>query len=89
MLQVLGTPVPSAALADAGRDGPGAVLAPLMTALFNRALRPHHGSCQDALTPLALWMLYVRAHHLRMPAHLLVPHLVRKAVKRRLPKKAD
>jgi len=87
--QILGTPVPSATFADAGRDGPGVVLSPLMTALFTRALRPHHGSCQDALTPLALWMLYVRAHHLRMPAHLLVPHLVRKAVKRRLPKNED
>jgi len=86
---LLGTPVPAATLAESARDGPGAVLAPLMNALFTRALRPHHASCQDALTPLALWMLYVRSHHLRMPAHLLVPHLVRKAIKRRMPKKEE
>jgi len=29
-----------------------------------------------------LWLLFVRSHWLRMPAHLLVPHLVRKSMRR-------
>lgn len=29
-----------------------------------------------------LWLMYVRSHWLRMPPHLLVPHLVRKALRR-------
>jgi hypothetical protein len=66
--------------------GPPAPLRAVMDSLFLRALRPHHEACRDALSAPALWMLYVRAHHLRMPLHLLVPHLVRKAVHRRLDK---
>ena len=31
-----------------------------------------------------LWLLYVRSHWLRMPAHLLVPHLVRKSLRPRV-----
>jgi len=26
-----------------------------------------------------VWLLYIRSHYLRMPLHLLVPHLARKA----------
>jgi hypothetical protein len=29
------------------------------------------------------WLLYARSHWLRMPAHLLIPHLVRKSLRRR------
>ncbi len=48
--------------------------------LFHRALLPDHRSCDRPLTGLARWLLYVRAHYLRMPLHLLLPHLLRKAV---------
>lgn len=53
-----------------------------MDALFRRALVPHHPTCRDRLTPAALFALYVRGHWLRMPAHLLVVHLLRKAFRR-------
>ena len=36
----------------------------------------------DALTAAARWLLYVRAHYLRMPLHLLLPHLLRKSFHR-------
>jgi len=55
-----------------------------MDALFVPALYPAHPSCDIALTGLARWALYVRAHYLRMPWHLPLPHLARKAVRRRL-----
>lgn len=51
-------------------------------ALFLRALMPDHPSCDDFWTPLSRWLLYVRAHWLRMPWYLLIPHLMRKAWKR-------
>ncbi|MFM9916829.1 MAG: nucleotidyltransferase family protein [Rhizobacter sp.] len=54
----------------------------LMSNLLELALRPDHPSCDGRFTGLARWMLYVRAHHLRMPMHLVVPHLTRKALMR-------
>ena len=69
---------------------PPDLLLMLMDALFLRALRPSHRTAQDALTPFARWLLYVRAHWLRMPPHLLIYHLLRKALKRaHVPKKQD
>lgn len=50
------------------------------------ALRPNHPSCYSTGTGLARWGLYVRSHALRMPLHLLFPHLLRKAWMRRFPK---
>jgi hypothetical protein len=50
-----------------------------MDALFGRALAPEHASCADGLTGLARELLYIRGHWLRMPLHLLLPHLFHKA----------
>ncbi len=80
---ILRTPVPDVAMKGAAALGkPAQLQSRLMDALFSRALMPDHASCDDALTPLARWLLYVRSHYLRMPLHLLVPHLLRKAVKK-------
>ncbi len=51
-----------------------------MDVLFKQALIPHHQSCEGRLAGLARWMLYIRSHYLRMPVHLLLPHLLRKAL---------
>jgi hypothetical protein len=56
-----------------------AVLMPLMA----RGVQPPHKSAQTGLTGLARWLLYVRGHYRRMPLRLLVPHLVRKAIRSR------
>ncbi|HEX9592974.1 MAG TPA: nucleotidyltransferase family protein [bacterium] len=77
---ILATPVPGPVMADATVGRPGALLAPIMDALFSRALAPDHPSCTSRLTAVARWLLYIRAHYLRMPLHLLIPHLVRKAI---------
>jgi len=89
--QMLQTPVPDVAMKASEAIGkPPAALAWLMDALFRRALMPDHPSCDDAFTPLARWVLYIRSHYLRMPFHLLIPHLVRKAIKKRFsPTQAD
>lgn len=80
-VRVLDTPVPAAMRTAAESWGPPAPLGRLMDALFTRALRPNHPSTADALTRLARWLLYVRGHWLRMPAHLLIYHLARKAIR--------
>lgn len=50
--------------------------------LLTRALSGYHASCRLPLTGFAEFILFVRSHWLRMPAHLLIPHLLYKAVKR-------
>lgn len=71
---ILDTPVPQ------DIEGNSPISPGLMDALFERALIPHHASCEDSATPLARWMLYIRSHWLRMPPHLLLPHLLYKAM---------
>ena len=58
----------------------------LKAGLLTIALRPVHPSCHVPGEGLARWLLFVRSHWLRMPLHLLVPHLVRKAWMARFPK---
>jgi len=81
--RIFGTPVPERENQALAAGSPGPVTGRVMDFLFFRALRPDHPTCRLPLTGLALWLLYVRAHHLRMPPHLLVPHLIRKAISRR------
>jgi hypothetical protein len=50
-----------------------------MDALFLKALMPDHPSCNNKWSTLARFILFVRAHYLRMPLYLLIPHLLRKA----------
>ncbi|MBI3706400.1 MAG: nucleotidyltransferase family protein [Proteobacteria bacterium] len=82
--RLLGTPVPAATLQLAQAGAPHRLLRPIMDTLFDRMLRASHPSCHDALSATALWLLYARAHHLRLPPHLLIPHLIHKAIARRL-----
>ena len=80
--------IPTALSGPAARWRPGWPMKGLMFHLFSRALRPEHPTCDDLRTRIARFVLYVRAHYLRMPLHLLLPHLIRKAYVRRFPKKA-
>lgn len=54
-----------------------------MDSMFDEALSPDHARRPGALANVADWALEARGHYLRMPLHLLVPHLVRKAVRRK------
>lgn len=77
--KLLGTPVPDQVLVEAAAGGPGQILDRLMDALWRRALVSQHPTTAPAFTPAALFLLYVRAHWLRMPPLLLARHLVTKA----------
>lgn len=53
----------------------------LMDGAFERGLLPDHETCHDNWCAPARLALYVRGHALRMPPHLLLPHLFRKALR--------
>nr|WP_315429968.1 nucleotidyltransferase family protein [uncultured Albidiferax sp.] len=67
--------------------GPNWLSRALMAWMLDLALQPDHPSCNSRWTGLARWLLYVRSHALRMPLHLLIPHLLRKSWMRRFPPK--
>ena len=76
---IMDTQVPDfASEALAGSVPTSAWRSRLRDAVYLRALLPAHASTQDAWTPFARGALYVRGHTLRMPLHLLAPHLLRK-----------
>jgi hypothetical protein len=79
---VFRTPVPESVIEEAS-NWSRRLRKPLMDFLFLRAFRPNQPQNALPLTGLALNLLYVRAHYLRLPLYLLIPHLTRKAWIRR------
>ena len=77
---MLGTPVPPEVMNAVAPGGPSTFTRALTDFCFSRCLRPNHLTCRDRGTPWARALLYLRAHWLRMPMHLLAYHLVRKAL---------
>lgn len=75
----LDTPIPGSVAVALDDIAPNRVTLALMDRIFTRVLAPAHASCADAYTPFARQAAFVRAHWLRMPAHLLIPHLFHKA----------
>lgn len=75
----LDTPVPDSVMTALDCVAPNRATLALMDGIFTRVLAPAHASCADAFTPAARLAAFVRAHWLRMPAHLLIPHLFHKA----------
>jgi Uncharacterised nucleotidyltransferase len=76
--RILGTPMPDDFVAEIARYRSGWPIRAVMAALLPAGLAPRHPSCAPPFSGLALRFLYVRAHYLRMPLHLLIPHLARK-----------
>lgn len=68
-------------LADTPTDLPSRLGWLWRDALFLRGLAAAHADCAPPLTALAAFILYVRAHWLRMPLRLLLPHLLYKATR--------
>jgi len=51
----------------------------LMDVLYGRALATNHVTNKMKGQGVARWFLYIRSHWLKMPVHLLFPHLFRKS----------
>lgn len=79
--QQLATPIPADVLQAAGADTSRTTRERLLDAIYHRALRPQHASAADGWTAWCNRALYVRSHALRMPAPLLVYHLLHKALR--------
>jgi hypothetical protein len=77
--RLLGTPVPAFILEEARRRGTSGPLAlAALEVLYDRSLQPMYSLCETPFTSFTRWLLYVRAHWLRMPPSLLATHLARK-----------
>lgn len=76
-----GTPLPPAAT-EGVSVWPADLRERVLEKLYLRGLRPLHATAGDRWTPLALSLLYLRGHWLRMPWPLLAAHLVRKGWRR-------
>ncbi|HVR93753.1 MAG TPA: nucleotidyltransferase family protein [Casimicrobiaceae bacterium] len=79
---VLGTPIPPWALRQARQFRPPPLVNRWMTRTLNSVLTPADPERWPPAHRGRLWLLYVRSHWTRMPAHLLFPHLVRKSARR-------
>lgn len=82
---LLQTPMPTDIL-ERCPDAPGWFGRATMDLLFLPAFSTAHHSIRSRFSAIAVFCLYVRSHWLRMPAYLLIPHLLRKSWKRRLEK---
>ena len=80
--ELLRTPVPVYIIEMNNKAAPAWPASFVMKYLLDLALAPNHPSCDRPLTGLARWLLFLRAHALRMPLYLLIPHLLRKALRR-------
>lgn len=78
--QLLETPIPKAVLDEL--PPPSWPWRLFMRFAIPRALLPQGVDGGDPWVPLCRWLLYVRSHWLRMPPSLLIPHLLRKALRR-------
>lgn len=76
---ILATPIPLNFLNRIEKKVSGKIRSLIMDFLFLRALLPYHSSCKVFGTDFARWILYLRGHWLKMPLHLLLPHLLRKS----------
>lgn len=77
--RVLGTPVPEQILQKAARQrGQRHLPDGVLDLLFLTAFVPDHETCRVRGGKVARFLLFIRSHWIKMPWHLLLPHLVRK-----------
>lgn len=74
------TPIPTETLEKVNRWSSHSLEQWLLDLIYLRVLRPQHETSDDRLSPAARKLLYLRAHWLRMPPHLLAYHLGHKAI---------
>jgi hypothetical protein len=86
LVDVIATPVPREVLEETSSFGPAPPVAAWMRKTLATVLAPVDPEPWPPRHALKLWLLYVRSHWLRMPPHALVPHLVRKALRRTTPR---
>jgi hypothetical protein len=78
----LGTPVPRDVERELRRLGPPAPLRPVVHRLMWSSLLPERGERPSPSRGLAVYLMFLRAHWLRMPPGMLVRHLWTQARRR-------
>jgi hypothetical protein len=89
LARVLRTPIPERARRDVLLFKPVGPVDAWMTGTLESVLTPADPERWPPAHRGRLWLLYVRSHWLRMPPHLLLPHLIRKSVRRSQPGAVD
>ena len=82
LTRILATPLPASAVRATRRFAAAAPVDAAMTRMLLAVLRPVDPQRWPRPHRATLWLLYARSHWLRMPARLLIPHLVRKSLRR-------
>lgn len=77
--RILGTPIPEAVLQKSQRWAPPGLTRQVMDWAFPKVLVNALSMTVSRRIKMAHFVLYLRGHWLRMPLHLLAPHLARKA----------
>jgi hypothetical protein len=85
LVRILATPIPADVGRATARYAAAAPVDATMLRMLDAVLRPVDPHAWPRPHRLKLWLLYVRSHWLRMPAHLLIPHLLRKSLRRAAP----
>lgn len=77
--RLFGTPIPPVVLHELDQAAPVWPMRKMMHCLIHLAILPGHPDHPSMMAGLARWLIYVRAHWLRMPLDLLIKHLSHKA----------
>lgn len=80
--KILHTPVPEDVLSRLQAKAPVGLMRGVVDFCYLRTLVPDHALCRRPYTGLAEFLLFIRSHYIKMPLYLLLPHLLRKALKR-------
>ena len=81
--RVLGAPFTDAPWQELAAWLPARPARTAMDSLFDEALSPNHIRHGGISATCVDWVLEARGHYLRMPLQLLLPHLIRKAIRRK------
>lgn len=77
--QIFKTPIPQDVIVDIKKFSPSKVIDKIMLACFHAVLLPNHSSCIPRYINIASSLLFLRSHWLKMPMHILIPHLFHKS----------
>lgn len=78
-LVLFSTPIPADVLSTLENEAPVWPIRIIMNRLIHLALLPEHPDYRSRSAVVARWLIYIRAHWLRMPFGLLAKHLSHKA----------
>lgn len=79
---LLDTPVPKQYEMEIQAIAPSFMVRKIMDLLVPLAILPEHPEQHRKTVGFARWLLYVRSHYLRMPLRLLIPHLLKKSLRK-------